>query len=502
MKFISHKLLNPETIEEREYQLSIFNTASKGNTLVVLPTGTGKTNIAILLAINRLEKYPDSKILVMAPSRPLNAQHQKSFKRCLNIPEEEIVLVTGKINPYNRSKLYKQGTIIIGTPQTFRNDIENEIFDLENFSLLVTDEAHKCVKNYAYTSVAKTFLKQSKHPLILGLTASPGSSKERINEICNNLSIDHVEIRTEDDKDVSPYIKEKEIEWIKVELPDKILKIQQELKKKLSEKQTELKKYGINAIRKADLIDAQKKVSKRISQNKNPINYYIVSVITQTIKIWYLLELIETQSIESARKYIKKIMQYKTKSDKVLASNLIKIFNEINSLNVEHPKIEKIKNVIENELKQNNKIKFIVFSHYRNNIEKLYDVLKQISGCRPAILIGQAGEKGLSQKQQIEIIRQYEDNIFNCLITSPIGEEGIDIHGGADVAIFYEPVSSEIRTIQRRGRVGRTKVGKIIILLTQKTRDEVYFYISKRKESKMKNILKDMQNNRNLDDFI
>ena len=107
----------------------------------------------------------------------------------------------------------------------------------------------------------------------------------------------------------------------------------------------------------------------------------------------------------------------------------------------------------------------------------------------------------MSQKEQINVIRDYEAGVYNCLVTSPVGEEGLHIPS-ADLAIFYEPVPSEIRTIQRRGRVGRTKVGKIIFLLTRKTRDEAYHYVARNKEQRMKEILKDMQKGNKLGEFL
>ena len=59
-----------------------------------------------------------------------------------------------------------------------------------------------------------------------------------------------------------------------------------------------------------------------------------------------------------------------------------------------------------------------------------------------------------------------------------------------DLVIFYEPVPSEIRTIQRRGRTGRTRMGKVIILITRQTRDVAYFFSSIKKERKMETYLK------------
>lgn len=97
-----------KSVEPREYQKKIADTASQKNTLVVLPTGMGKTLISVLVGINRLEKYPESKILITAPTRPLNAQHKKSFEQFTTIDPEKIILITGKINPEEREQLYKK----------------------------------------------------------------------------------------------------------------------------------------------------------------------------------------------------------------------------------------------------------------------------------------------------------------------------------------------------------------------------------------------------------
>ena len=59
------------TIEIRDYQKNIAEVAGEKNTLVVIPTGMGKTLIAVLVAIKRLDKFPGSKILITAPTRPL-----------------------------------------------------------------------------------------------------------------------------------------------------------------------------------------------------------------------------------------------------------------------------------------------------------------------------------------------------------------------------------------------------------------------------------------------
>jgi len=505
MTFVEHSLIKPGTIQSRLYQEAILNTAIKRNTLAVIPTGLGKTTIAILLAAHRLDKHPESKILIVAPTRPLCEQHQKSFRKTLNFPEEEVITLTGRTSPGKRRELYKEAKIISATPQTIRNDIETGKLNFSKFSLLVVDECHRSVKKYAYPMVAKAFVKQSKHPRILGITASPGSSEDRIKMIQNTLFIEAFEIRTEFDKDVEPYIKKIFIETIKVDLPEDLKKAQEILKGSLKDKLEKLNKYNLYIKTKTELLQAQQKISKQISTNRKPYLFYLISQIVGAVKIWHTLELMETQSVEATKKYLEKIKLKKTRSDKNLLNDkkFLEAIELIENSEI-HPKISKLKEIIKDELEKNKNVKFIVFSHFRDNIHHLNTLLHDI--CEPIILIGQSGKRGLTQKEQINVIREYNDDAFNCLITSPIGEEGLHIPS-ADIAIFYDSVPSEIRTIQRRGRVGRTKVGKIIFLITRKTRDETYYWTAMRKERKMKQILRKMQyesnkKQRTVDDFF
>ena len=388
---------------------------------------------------------------------------------------------------------------------TIDHDLKNEILDLSDFSLLIVDEVHRAVKRYSYPFVAKTYMQEAKNPRILGLTASPGSDEEKIKRICKNLFIDSVEIRTEIDEDVKPYIKGISAESLRVDLPENLKNAQDLLKTSLKERLEKLKKYNLFIKTKRDLLEAQKKISRQIATQRKPFMFYLISLIVESVKIWHVLELLETQSIKATKIYLEKIKQKKTKSDKGVLNDInfikaIKIIEE----SEEHPKITKLKEVLKREFEENKDLKIIVFSHFRDNIHHIHELIQEI--CRPVILIGQAGERGLTQKEQIDVIKDFNAGYYNCLITSPIGEEGLHIPS-ADTAIFYDSVPSEIRTIQRRGRVGRTKVGKIIFLLTRGTRDEGYFWTAQRREKKMKSILREMQNKNNkeqqsIDDFV
>lgn len=485
--YISHPLIKEKTVEKREYQDNILKTAEQKNTLVVLPTGIGKTIIALLLVVKRLDKYPDSQIMVLAPTRPLAAQHKKTFSSILKLPENEFQLVTGVIKPEKRIEKYK-AKFVFSTPQTIENDLKENRLSLENFSLLVVDEAHRAVGNYAYVFVAKKYMLQAKHALILALTASPGSDEERIREICDNLFIRAIEIRTEEDEDVKPYIKPVKIEVVRVSFDKTLENLRERLKKILKNYTERLKEYGFKFKTKKELIDLQKFIGKKISSGERSL-FTVMKVISDALKIWHAIELLETQSMSALKNYLNKLKNSEQGKRIFQNEELKEIYFDILFMKETHPKIKKLKEIVSNVLKENPQAKIIVFSHYRDNIEEIYEELKEIPGCKPCYLIGQAGEKGLSQKEQIKVIEAFEKGEYNCLIGSPVSEEGLHIPA-VDIGIFYDAVPSEIRLIQRRGRIGRVKFGKVIFILLRKSRDEAYYYTARRKEKKMKYSLK------------
>ncbi|MGC8811998.1 MAG: DEAD/DEAH box helicase [Candidatus Aenigmatarchaeota archaeon] len=494
-------LLRTDLIQPREYQLKIAETASKKNTLVVLPTGTGKTLISLLVGINRLEKFPDSKILVTSPTRPLNAQHKKSFEKFTKISSEEIVLITGKIKPEEREKLYKSAKVIAATPQCIQNDLENGRLSLENFSFITFDESHRAIKDYAYTYVAKKYMEQAKNPLILALTASPGGSFERIEEIKKNLFIEAVEIRTELDEDMKKYVQPISKDWVYVELPEEFEKIKVLLEEKLKENFFWLRDHNLlQTLRptKKSLLLLQEKFSQKMMEGSRNYSFmWAVIRVAEAIKIEYALELLETQGISPLLDFFKKIESSNRRSDKQLMRDprireAIRITHELYSKGVEHPKLEKLLFIVKDLLREDSSNRIIVFANYRSTIDKINELMRE-NGIKSEILIGQAIKKGkgLTQQQQIEILKRFLDCDFNVLCCSSIGEEGIDYF--ADIAIFYDAVPSEIRELQRRGRVGRKKAGRVIFLLTKGTRDEAYYWAAFHRERKMKGILYDMK---------
>lgn len=489
-----------QNIKPRVYQEAILKTATDNNTLVVLPTGMGKTLIALMLAIERQGKY-GGKVLFLAPTKPLAMQHLVYFKKHLPELYADMQLFTGKVVSKKRRDLWQRADIIFSTPQCIANDLKKGLA-LENVSLLIEDEAHRCLKSYDYVYVAEQYIKQARNQRILGLTASPGSDVKVIHEICRNLHINAIEVRTRESRDVEPYLQKLDIEIIMVELPEEILKIRKNLEEIFRKGVEELKKRKLLFMppTKKYLLELQGRIMRAIASGNKHFNLLRgASVNAQAIKLQHALELVETQGIMPLHNYLQDLLEQarQKKSKAVLQLIKQKEFNqayilaaELLAKNIEHPKLNALKEIVKKEM-VNEKTRIIVFSQYRNTITMICRELNKIDRVNAKVFIGQANrtEGGLTQKEQQEIIEEFKQGKTNIIVASSIGEEGLDLPE-VNVVIFYEPIPSAIRKIQRAGRTARLMPGKLIMMITKNTRDEAYHYASLAKERKMHGILK------------
>ncbi len=502
VEYISHPLIKEGTVERRIYQLSIAMNALLRNTLVVIPTGLGKTTIALLVLASRLLNE-EGKALFLAPTRPLVEQHAEFLKRTLKIEEEKISALSGEDEPEKREKFWKSSKVIVATPQVVENDLLAGRLSLEEFVLLIFDEAHRAVGNYSYVFIAKEYVQRAKKPLILALTASPGSDRERMLEIIKNLFIEGIELRTEFDDDVKPYISEKDIEWVNVEVPKEIVAIREKLELSIKLRLKKLKEVGIEIPEKAtkrDLLEIQQIVQSELVNSRRAELFEASSLLAEVLKLSHAVELLETQSLESFRSYVGKILKEGASRGGSKASK--NVSNDPNfrdalmlamRLNVEHPKILKLKEIVSDQLKIKEDSRIIVFTNYRDSADYLVSELSKIAPTSK--FIGQSdreNEKGMKQREQIEVLDNFRKGVYKILVATSVGEEGLDIPS-TDLVVFYEAIPSEIRAIQRKGRTGRGRRGRIVVLMAKGTRDEAYYFISLRKERAMYDTVREIK---------
>jgi ERCC4-related helicase len=504
---INSKMEFLEGISPREYQQRIFETCKGKNCLVVLPTGIGKTLIALMLAIERMKKFPGQKVVILAPTKPLAEQHYEYFRKHLPELFADIVLFTGRVKPEQRKEIWETADIVFSTPQCIANDLRKKMYNLKDVCLLVEDEAHRCIRNYDYNYVAGKYKEQAKHQRLLGLTASPGSEKEKINEICKNLSIEEVELRTRDSEDVKPYLQELNFEKIRIDFPPEFEEMKQVLLKLFNENIDELRKRRIlfGPPSKIELLNTQKRLVNNISGSTNYNHWKGISLCAQAIKIQHALELLETQTLKSFSGYLKKLFEQAAKQQSKGVVKLVSRpeFNfvytssgELLSKKAEHPKIKKIEEIMQREKDENKNMKIIIFTQFRDTAEIISKKINEIKGINSKIFVGQAKKNGtgLNQKEQKKIIEEFSSGKTNVLVATSIGEEGLDIPE-VNAVIFYEPIPSAIRAIQRAGRTARLMKGKLIVLITKKTRDETFYYVSRGRERKMHKTIDSIKKN-------
>lgn len=514
--YIDHPLIKSDSIEARLYQQVLAaDVLKKGNTMIVAPTALGKTIVATLVAADRLDKVKNSKILVLAPSKPLAIQHESTFKEFLTVPCSSI---TGAVKTDERVKRWEESQIICATPQTVESDLLKGRYSLKDVSLVVFDECHHGVGSYSYVYLASRYVKESKFNLILGLTASPGSDKEKIKEVCDNLYVQNIVVKTEEDYDVRPYFNPVAIDWVRVKMSSELEKIKKHVDKALKVRLKGLKNMGIIrtvSVNKTDILRARGRVQSAIARTVNPKKecFQAISILSAVINIQHSQELIETQGVVTFNKYVARLRKKKTKAAKSLIQDpnfgkAIYIAREAEKHGLEHPKLKKVTDIIKKELGQNGQTKLqseryvkdadqksskiMVFTQYRDSLEMIHQKLEK-EGIKSAKFFGQAsrdGEKGLTQKEQKEIIKAFKIGEYDVLLSTSVAEEGIDIPA-VDLVILYEPVPSEVRMIQRRGRTGRKRSGRVKVLITNGTRDEGYYWASINKERRMKHQLID-----------
>ena len=504
---INHPFIELGKLDRRDYQLNIARSCRDRSSLVVIPTGMGKTIIAVLIMAARLEEHknePNKKYLFLAPTKPLADQHKRFIREFMTVDEDRVELFTGKVPPAQREALWKEKDIIIATPQVIQNDLIARKIDLKDVALLIFDESHRAVGEYAYVYIARKYREQAKRYQVLGITASPGSNEEHIIEVCKNLYIPHIEIRSEYDADVLPYVHEVDTKWHMVHNPPGIQRVVEHLEGIQKKYLQRLQKFGLvgktSRVSKRELLEIQKRIQGKIKASRNPPRSLFVAASTQSaaIKVNHAIELLETQGVTSFKVYVSRLERDATSKGGTKGARMLwgddkfrYVIDLLDQMEETHPKIPELVNLIRRQIRVKRDSKVLVFTHYRDMAAYLEKKLNGYSGIRASRFVGQAsrdGDKGFSQKKQVETIQQFKEKEFNVLLATSVAEEGLDIPS-TDRVIFYEPIPSEIRSIQRRGRTGRQESGKVDILITKGTRDEAYYWSSKNKEHRMKDQL-------------
>ena len=486
-------MLSSDIIEARAYQLEAADEALTGSTMLVLPTAAGKTVIAWMVIAERLQSTT-GWALVIAPTVALVEQHLRGLVPVLQGIEP--ISVTGKNPVAKRVDLWGSSRVIVATPQVVRNDIVRGSLDLTDCSLLVVDEAHHATGEHAMAQVGEMYLSQASNPLVFATTASPGSRKDLVREVCSRLDIERIHLRATDDPMLVEHLAGLELQEIRVTVPDEIRELAEPLvlwQRGIVDRQRRLGRYVMpGAISHAGLSNAMDRAQTAISRGESNA-YQSVSQIATAMRLHHLINHLLSQGCAASREFLMRLStgdRSTTKSTRGFLrdpriSGLIRSLEEMDEM---HSKVGAVRRLVRERLRRDSDSRVIVFATFRDTVSALEIAIADLKDARPVRFVGQSsrgGSEGLSAKQQVERLDEFRDGSANVLVATSVGEEGLDIPS-ADLVIFYEPVTSEIRTIQRRGRTGRHREGEVVVLIAEETRDEGAWAAAERREEYMR----------------
>ena len=583
----------PTNMSVRKYQVDIVQSCLYENTLVCLPTGLGKTFIAAVVIYNFYRWYPQSKIIFMAPTKPLVAQQIEACYNIMGIPQIDTCEMTGNVNINSREKSWNSKRVFFLTPQVMSNDLARRSFPAEQVKVVIVDEAHRAQGDYAYCQVVRELVRTGQMFRVVALSATPGTDLNAVKLVIQNLMISHIEIRHEDSPDIREYSHQRTIEKHVIPLDEDLKKVQSIFRDHILD--PAIKRLGKNGVLgyRGNTTNPDHYSRWALLQARNEFRQNPPSALDRTkkgmlerdfsnaISLYHAYELLTKHGLRSffnflqrstgdesglsnnsrnespssnapgisPNIYINRILRYemnqipafsemmndlkhkfrKDSENSSLNSSRPKINSQLTQIQgkssspkddfiVGHPKLAKLRDlIIEHfQAKENHNIqtRAIIFSEARDSVTEINACLRNYRPLiRPMEFVGQAGKAGkrgnisflmiilhtnydknktiqiwddkihfvyphalylgLTQKEQVEVIRRFKEGNFNTMVATCVGEEGLDI-GEVDLIIFFDVSKSPIRLIQRMGRTGRKREGRVIVLLTEGKQEAIY----------------------------
>ena len=493
--YLDHPLVTGGFLENRRYQVELADTASGNHALVCLPTGLGKTTVSLLVTARRLHDVGGQSLL-LAPTKPLVQQHAEFYREALTVPDEEIVVFTGEVRPDDRAELFEDATVVIATPQVVENDLVGNRIDLGRVTHCTFDECHRATGDYAYNYIADRYHADAADPLVTAMSASPGDDEEAILGVCENLGLSEVAVMTEDDADVSEYTHDTDVDWKRIELPEVVIEIRDGINEVVADRLEQLKELGVTNKSSPDLserdIQGMQAELRKLMNNDQSEGYQGMSLLAEIRKLRTAVTYVETQSVESLRRYFERLKEAArssgaSKADQRLVSEpkIREAMRKAEAYDDLHPKFRRTRMLLAETLGIENGERVIVFTESRDTAETLVDFLSDHFTTRK--FVGQSdtdGSEGMTQTEQQETLERFRGGEFEVLVSTSVAEEGLDVPE-VDLVLFYEPVPTAIRAIQRKGRTGRQAEGRVVVLLAEDTRDEAYFWKARNDQKRM-----------------
>jgi Fanconi anemia group M protein len=336
------------------------------------------------------------------------------------------------------------------------------------------------------------------------MSASPGGDEEEILEVCENLGLNEVTVMTEADADVDEFTHDTDVQWERVQLPEEVIEIRDALNEVVKDRLTKLKELGVASSTSPDVserdIQGMQAELRKLMDNDQSEGYSGMSLLAEIRKLRTAVTYVETQSVEALNRYFDRQREAArssgaSKADQRLVSEpkVKEAMRKADSYDDLHPKFRQTRMLLAQTLGIENGERVIVFTESRDTAETLVEFLGNHFAVQK--FVGQSdtdGSDGMTQTEQQETLDRFRAGEFEVLVSTSVAEEGLDVPE-VDLVLFYEPVPTAIRSIQRKGRTGRQTSGKVHVLLAEDTRDEAYFWKSRQDEKRMERELRELK---------
>ncbi|XP_015721384.1 Fanconi anemia group M protein isoform X2 [Coturnix japonica] len=534
----------PTNRPERPYQLRMARTALLANTLLCLPTGLGKTFVAAVVMYNFYRWFPSGKVLFLAPTKALVAQQMEACAELMGIPGRDMAEMTGGTQAQSRRELWAARRVLFLTPQVMVNDLSRGTCPAMHIKCLVVDEAHKALGNHAYCQVVKELSRHTRQFRVLALSATPGSDTKAVQQVVSNLLIAQIELCTEDSPEIQPYSHERQVEKIVVPLGEELGGIQRDYIHVLEAFAGRLIKMGVLSRRDIPSLTKYQVILARDQYRKNPSPQnmgmqqgIIEGDFALCISLYHGYELLQQMGTRSLFIYLCGIMDgskglTRTKNELGRNEDFMRLYQQLADMFSDvcqtsangnphksksvseskkefiysHPKLKKLEEIVIEHFESRRKggsedqtrsgspsvsTRVMIFSSFRDSVQEIAEMLSRFSPVvRVMTFVGHStgkSTKGFTQKEQLEVVKRFREGGYNTLVSTCVGEEGLDI-GEVDLIVCFDAQKSPIRLVQRMGRTGRQRQGRVVVILAEGREERTYNQSQSNKRSIQKAI--------------
>ena len=469
----------------REYQKELAGLGMQGrNCIIVAPTGTGKTLVACMIIINTLKCHKGKKVIFLVNTTPLAVQQRQKLSN--RIKGAEVSCLTGEIHDaLALSSLLHKSEIVVCTAQILLNDLEHKKASLENISLIVFDECHRCKGQSPYAGVMMQYLKRklkeglTQLPQIVGLTASPGAGDSRKPDL--NKTIEHLKrlgslldsdagyVTVKNNKaELDQYTNKTEVSVVTISGRTSNDDFQLLLYKYITKLDSIVQKVTGNSTSHCytdqgyiNYLSKCLQESKLRSENpeKERSICAIIEHLMHYIKILHYYSDYEYEdSLLLKQKLRNPSLDTIIPVEKQLLELLQDFEKEVSSVSsTANPKLLQLKKLLLDSFRDKANTKGMIFVTEVESAYKMKEWIEkqpELKYIHAGIVIGQGhGHDSLkmSLAEQEYNIKCFREDKLNLLVATSVLEEGIDVPA-CNLVVRYQHVTNEISLVQSKGR--------------------------------------------------